>query len=194
MHTELEAMFGNIDKDSMREKLRAAGALCARPEYAQTRYVYNLPHHVLYKFVRLRTDGTKTTIAYKESGTQLHEQKESEVEVSSFTEAHALLQLMGCKAVSYEETKREVWRLGEAEVTIDTWPFLEPLVEIEAPTEVMLQTTCERLGFTYTDALFGTVDLLYAKKYNGLTILELKNRGGEMFRLTFGGANPFVGV
>lgn len=93
--------------------------------------------------------------------------------------------------MSYEETKREVWRLGEAEVTIDTWPFLAPLVEIEAPTEATLQTTCERLGFTYTDTLFGTVDLLYAKKYNGLTILELKNRGGEMFLLTFGGANPF---
>lgn len=192
MHTELEAMFGNIDKDAMREKLRAVGAECVRPEYAQTRYVYNLPQHVLYKFVRLRTDGVKTTIAYKESGTQLHEQKESEVEVSSFNEAHALLQLIGCTAVSYEETKREVWKMGEAEVTIDTWPFLEPLVEIEAPTEEVLQSTCEKLGFAYADALFGTVDLLYAKKYAGKTILELKNKGGDMFRLTFTGANPFV--
>jgi adenylate cyclase, class 2 len=192
MHTELEAMYGNIDKDVMREKLRSAGAVCERAEYSQIRYIYNLATPVLHKWVRLRSDGRTHTIAYKESGTTLHEQKELEVTVSNFEQSHELLQILGCVAVSYEETKREVWRLGEAEVTIDTWPHLEPLVEIEAPTEKLLKETSEQVGFTYADALFGTVDLLYAKKYNGRTILELKNRGGEMFRLMFGSSNPFT--
>jgi len=32
---------------------------------------------------------------------------------------------------SYQETRREKWMLDDAEVTIDTWPWIPTFIEIE---------------------------------------------------------------
>jgi len=87
----------------------------------------------------------------------------------------------------YQETKRELWILDGAEVTIDEWPFLEPLVEVENDSEENVRLVSEKLGFNWGEAVFGPIGRVYKMKYKiGPSIFE-----GEDMRLTFEGKNPF---
>ena len=59
---------------------------------------------------------------------------------------------------------REVWKRNGVEVTIDTWPGLNPFVEVEAQTEDTVREVSEELGFDFEKALFGSIDLVYQKE------------------------------
>jgi len=74
------------------------------------------------------------------------------------------------------------------EITIDEWPFLEPFVEIEGPSEKMVKDVAKKLNFNYQQALFGSVDFQYAKKYN----LSLEKINKTTPKIVFNMANPFV--
>lgn len=88
------------------------------------------------------------------------------ITVDDFTRACQLLEAMGLKSRCYQETKRETWRLGMAEVTIDTWPWIPPFVEIEAPDEATVWQVAERLGLPRGHALHGSVENVYQKYFN----------------------------
>lgn len=53
---------------------------------------------------------------------------------------------------------------GEVEFMIDEWPGLQPIVEIEAGSEEIVQKYCDILGFDYSQALFGTIDQVYLQE------------------------------
>jgi len=55
---------------------------------------------------------------------------------------------------------REVWKRDGVEATIDTWPGLNPFVEVEAETEEVVQKVSEELGFDFKEAVFGSIDLV----------------------------------
>jgi len=63
------------------------------------------------------------------NGDKIENQKELCLEVNSFDKAVEFLELIGCKPKSFQENKREIWELDNIEITINEWPFLEPLVE-----------------------------------------------------------------
>lgn len=58
----------------------------------------------------------------------------------------------------------EGWLYDGVEITIDTWPGLEPFVEIEGPSEEAVRKVSSELGLDYAQALFGAVDVVYEKK------------------------------
>jgi hypothetical protein len=58
-----------------------------------------------------------------------------------------------------------LWLLDGVEITIDTWPFLEPLVEVERETEDCVKSAVEKLGFDWSLAKFCATDVLYSEKY-----------------------------
>ncbi len=58
----------------------------------------------------------------------------------------------------------EGWLYDGVEITIDTWPGLEPFVEIEGPSEKAVCKVSSELGLDYAQALFGAVDVVYEKK------------------------------
>lgn len=188
MQQEVEVMFGDVDKAQMRETLRAAGAQCVRGEYLQRRRVFDLVKPDVNKWIRVRDEGERTTLAYKEAGTKMEEQKELEFTVDDYDGACMFLEAIGCSARGEQETKRELWELDGAEVTIDTWPHLAPLVEIEGESEEQVQLVAEKLGFAYSDGIFGTVNLLYKERY-GRFIEDLPS---EKQTMTFDSPNPFV--
>ena len=99
-----------------------------------------------------------------------------------------LLSTLGGDKKSYQENKRELWKLDDVEITIDEWPFLEPYVEIEGIYEEAVKNMAQQLGFNYAEALFGTVTTIYSKKY-GIPEETINNK---IPKIVFEMENPFV--
>lgn len=189
MDIEYEATFPNIDKSEVRRRLTKVGAVLVRPEYLQKRSVFNLPrgHEITGGWLRVRDEGDKVTMSLKVvDGDKIENQKETCITVSSFDETVSLLKAIGCEWKAFQESRRELWRLESVEIMIDEWPFLEPFVEVEGRSEEEVRRVSERIGFDYSKAVFGTVDVLYKEKYN--ITKEFVNKTN---RIVFDGENPF---
>lgn len=191
MEIEYEATFEKIDKDEIRAKLKDVGAELIRPEFMQKRMVFNLPtgHEKKGGWLRVRDEGDKITMSLKiVDGTSIQDQKELQINVDSFESGAAMLEAIGCERKAFQESKRELWKLNEVEITIDEWPFLEPYIEVEGKSEEDVKRTSELLGFDYSSALFDSVDGQYAVKY-GITKDQINQRTPEIL---FDMENPFV--
>lgn len=178
MDTELEAKWLDINHDDMRQKLKASGATLVQPERLMTRKVFDFEDRRLDKisgWVRVRNEGNKVTMSYKQLNDRtLHGTKEITVLVDDFERACSFLVSIGLTPYSYQETKRESWRIGTAEIELDTWPWIPPFVEIEASSEEALKDAAAKLGLDYTKALHGSVETAYQAVYN-VTEEEIDN-------------------
>ncbi len=191
MQIEYEATFAKIDKDEVGKKLHSVGATLEKEEFLQKRSVFHLPegNHLPGGWMRVRDEGDKITMSVKVvDGDEIHHQKESCLVVDCFEEAETFLQTIGCKRKAYQETLRELWLLDDVEVTVDTWPFLEPFIEIEGPSEESVRAAAEKLGVDWSKAIFGAVDVLYSEKY-GVTKDQINNETPEIL---FNMKNPFL--
>jgi len=190
MNIEYEATFLDLNRAEMRQRLKDAGATLVRPEYLQKRIPFHLPvgNRSRDAWLRVRDEGDKITLSLKIiAGEKIEDQKEICLEVNDFDEAVRLLESIGCEKKSYQETKRELWRLDGAEITIDEWPFLDPFVEVEGRSEEEVKRASERIGFNYNDALFCGVGKLYHMKY-GIDPDEINT----IKELVFNMKNPFL--
>ncbi len=194
MQTEYEATFINVDKNEIREKLKAVGAVLVKPEILMKRYTFRLPegHDRPGAFVRVRDEGDKITMSFKivERGgaIKIDEQKEVCLKIDDFNNDIEFLKALGCQVKAYQESKREIWQIGETEICIDEWPFLEPFVEIESQSEAIVKEVSESLGFDYSKAMFCAVGAIYAKKY-GIYEKAINN---TIPRIVFDMENPFL--
>lgn len=170
METELEAKWLNIDKPSLRKTLLAAGATLVVPERLMSRRVFDYEDNRLEKiggWVRVRDEGDKITMSYKQLNDRtLHGTKEVTIDVSDFQTACKLLESVGLVSYSFQETKRESWKLGDVEVELDTWPWIPSFVELEAKTEESLRGAAKSLNLHYADALHGSVETAYQAVYD----------------------------
>ena len=192
MDIEYEATFPEVEKDVIRKKLLEVGAVLVRPEFLQKRVVFRMPvgHEIPGGWVRVRDEGDKITMSLKViDGSHIENQKEIFVTVSDFEEATHLLLTLGCTRKSYQETKRELWKVDDVEVMIDEWPFLRPFVEIEGKSEAAVRRIAEKLGFEYAQAVFGAVDVIYMRQYPHLTADRINN---QTPLILFDGENPFL--
>jgi len=193
MQTEYEATFINVNKDKIREELKLAGAVLVKPEALMRRYTFNLPKGLEHKdkFLRVRDEGDKITMTFKIVPTgeiTIDEQKEICLLVDDFNKAVEFLEMAGCQKKAYQETRRELWKIGETEITIDQWPFLEPMVEVEGQSETVVKEISEKLGFDYSKAMFCAVSKIYAQKY-GVDENFINN---HIPRIDFEMENPFI--
>ncbi|MDO8593184.1 MAG: CYTH domain-containing protein [bacterium] len=191
MNIEYEATFPDIDKSKSREMLKKAGATLVRREYLQKRFTLSLPDKKMNKvgWLRVRDEGNKITMSMKKLlGDKIHDQKEICLEVNNFDQAVKLLTSVGCEIKSYQETKRELWKLDGVEITIDSWPFLEPLIEVEGHSEKDVRLACEKVGLDYGQALFCAVGTLYEMKYG----IPLKIINNQIPKIVFNMENPFL--
>ena len=171
MQIEYEATFTNVNKNEVRGQLELIGAKLVKPEFLQKRTVFNLPegHEIEGGWLRVRDEGDKITMSLKVVvAGKVENQKETCLIVNDYNEAVNFLKEIGCEQKSYQETKRELWKLDDVEITIDEWPFLEPFIEVEGKSEDEIKMVSEKLGFDYNQALFCAVDTLYSKQY-GIT-------------------------
>lgn len=169
MKTEIEVKFVDVDISEIQRRLRQAGAHCEHPMRLMRRQVFYLVDRNMDAYVRVRDEGDKATMTYKQfDEIGLHGAKEVEVVVSHFEDARSILQNSGLIPKSYQETKRETWKLGEVEVVIDEWPWLRPFIEIEGDSEQAVRDTAAALGFSWDDAVFGAATEAYRQQYTDL--------------------------
>lgn len=165
MKTEFEATFIDVDVQKVRERLQKIGAKNTRPETLMRRVVFLPPQHIENGWMRVRDEGDKITLSLKQiRGDKIEDQKEIELVISSFDAGVALLKAIGASQKAYQETRRESWVLGDTQIEIDTWPGLDPFVEIESTSEQEVQDIADQLGFDYTHAIFGSVERVYEMK------------------------------
>jgi adenylate cyclase class 2 len=175
METEIEAKFLHINPEAMRKRLREIGAVLLQPEILMKRKVFDHPTNKQQDWLRVRDEGDKITMSYKKLvDWTVHGTKEVTVEVSDFDNACAILAGAQLELRSYQETRRETWKLGDIEIMIDTWPWIPTFIEIEAPSEAELKTAAEKLGLSWSAALHGSADGAYQKYYD-VTLDEINS-------------------
>lgn len=171
MDTEIEAKFLDVDHDLIRQKLTSVGAVCAQEMRLMRRKNFDYPDkrldHEFNGWVRVRDEGNKVTLSYKQLNDRtLHGTKEVTVVVDSFDATCLLLQQIGFEQTSYQETKRESWELDRAQIELDEWPWIKPYIEIEAPSEAVLRAVAKKLGLDMATAVHGSVEIAYQAEYD----------------------------
>ena len=166
MNIEDEARILEIDKDKLIKRLNKLNAKFVG-EFNQKRYVYNIIPKADGKWLRLRTNGKKTTLTYKSvEKNSIYGTKELEIEVDNFENTNSLLELAGIKNKGYQENNRVQYVLDDVEIDIDTWPMIPTYVEIEGKSEKSVLNIIKKLGIN--DKKITTLDVqsLYKEIYN----------------------------
>lgn len=173
MEQEIEAKFLNQNHDEIRAKLEELGAKCEHPMKLVRRTVFDYTDRRLYaqdSWVRLREElnGTTELMLKQVKSNELGQTFEQPVIVDDFEKAKAFVISLGLEVKGEQESKREVWRLGDVEIMLDEWPWAKPYIEIEAPTEEAVKGLAAQLGLTWEDACFGGITPVYVAEY-GIT-------------------------
>lgn len=176
MKIEYEVRFLNIDKEKIISKLQKLKAE-DYGEKLQIRKTYDLIQPKPNSWVRLRTNGEKTTLTIKEiKNAKVDGTKELEIVVSDFFETDAILNKIGLKARNYQENKRHQFHINGVEIDVDSWPLIPTYLEIEGEDEASIISTCKLLDLDYKSSTSMDVSDIYNKVYNIdlLSIKELK--------------------
>lgn len=175
MPIEHEAKILAIDPDAIEHHILDKGGHKLGERFMR-RYVYDVTPGVNGKWIRLRDDGKRTTLAVKEiTSDAIDGTHEVEVNVDDFAATNALLEMMGFSAKSYQETKRISYTLDGAQLELDTWPQIRPYLEIEAATKADVIRVAELLGYTEEDLTGENTIKIYARHGIDLnTIRELR--------------------
>ncbi|MFZ3057571.1 MAG: CYTH domain-containing protein [Minisyncoccales bacterium] len=179
---EIEVKFLNIDSVLMENKLKAIGAKKIF-EKLYKRKTFDYPDLRLHKkgaWIRLRDEGEKVTLTYKErigvktfdGKTNDDSMEEVEIIVSDFTKTAELLNRMGFIEKFYEENKRIRYLLEDIEFDIDFWPQLDPYLEIEAPSWGKIDDGIKLLGLNPEDKKIFSTNQVY--KLKGIDELDYK--------------------
>lgn len=169
MDHEFEAKCVVSSADDARQRLERIGARCVQPERLLRRAVYDFPNGSLDSrgaWVRVRDEGDKITMSYKQAAEQstITDCFETEIVIDSYDRGMAFCEDVGMVRKSYQETKRESWEVQNAKFDIDTWPGIPTFIEVEATDEATVRRYVERLGFAWADTLFGGVGVIYHRE------------------------------
>ncbi|WP_067894370.1 class IV adenylate cyclase [Nocardia vaccinii] len=175
MPIEHEAKILDIDPETTERHIIDEGGRKLGQRFMR-RYVYDITPGDESKWIRLRDNGNGTTLAVKHiTGDAIDGTHEVEVSVADFATTNELLELMGFKAKSYQETRRISFTLDGAQLEIDTWPHIPPYLEIEAATKEDVLRVAAQLGYTESDLTGENTIKIYARHGIDLnTVRELR--------------------
>jgi len=169
MAIELELRFLDIDVVEITNKLEMLGAKKVG-DWLQERFVFQFKDKKKgeQRWIRVRTNGEKTTIAYKHilkntiDGTE-----EVEFEVSDMNAAMEFLEKCGFLKEGPQQNKRITYLLDDVEIDIDTWPDCPPWLEIEAKNEDEIKKICKKLNLDFSKGTAaGVLDILVGYGYD----------------------------
>lgn len=169
MQPEIEVKFLNVDKEAIRHKIKNVGGQLVKSERLMRRKTFDFVNLELpagqYKWMRIRDEGDKITMNIKHliDKDAVDGVNELELIVDDFDNACKMLVEIGLVETNYQENYRETWQLDDCEITIDTWPGLNPFIELEGSSEIMVRETATKLGFDFGDSVMGSVDFVYQK-------------------------------
>ncbi len=182
---EFEITFLEIDVPKIEQKLLEIGAEKVG-DYNFRRALFDYPDFRLMgenKFIRLRTDGTETTLAYKEKPIDTNDGvKEIEVVVESYEKTYELFNAMGFVIKREEENKRTKYKKGETVFDIDSWPFIPTYLEIESTSIENARKVADELGLKGEEGLILDPKEGYKKygynldEYSVITFKEMRKK------------------
>lgn len=175
LHTEYEVRVLNIKKEKIIKKLEELHAEF-QWDLIQKRYVYDFIPNIESKWIRLRTNGKKTTLTIKNLvSSEIDGTQELEIEVDNFERCNLILKELGYVPKGYQENRRRQYLLNGVEVDIDSWPLIPDYLEIEGPSEEAVYNALESLGFKREDATSRDVEGIFLDYgYNLNDIYNLK--------------------
>jgi adenylate cyclase class 2 len=194
---EYELTYIDIDTKKIEDKLNSLGAKKIG-DFHYKRIVFDFPDFRLDKqaaWVRLRDEGDKITLTFKQRlGTDLRDKLtgddgmyEKEIVVSNFDDTREILLKIGLIEKMYQENKRTKYLLNNVEFDIDTWPLLDPYLEIEGTNWDDVYKAVEIIGFKKEDGRKFSTNQIYRLKglddrnYTKLTFSEQIERKENRF-------------
>ncbi|HYE22625.1 MAG TPA: class IV adenylate cyclase [Verrucomicrobiae bacterium] len=153
---EFEAHFLDINVAEIESKLLAIGAKKVG-EFDLQEIILDTKDRTwnkIHKLIRLRTDGKKSTIAYKEEikANTMGGREEIEFGIQNMQNMKLILEKIGMIAVREQEKKRVTYKLKDVYFDIDFWPKVPPYIEIESDNEEKVREAAKLLGFDWKDA------------------------------------------
>ena len=146
MRTEIEERVLEVDKEELIKKLEKLNAVKVG-DFHQKRNVYDFKPVRDSEWIRLRSDGKKTTLTYKNvTKNSIDGTKELEIEVSSFEDTDEMLNILGYKKRAFQENKRTRYMLDDVELDIDSWPLIPTYLELEADSIDKIKKVEKKLG------------------------------------------------
>ncbi len=194
---EIEITYINIDEAKIKEKLLELGAKKVG-DYYYRRIVFDYPDFRLDKkaaWIRLRDEGDKITLTFKQRlGKDVlnnldgdEGMNEYETEVKDFDTTRKILLEIGLTEKMYQENKRTRYIIDDVECDIDTWPLLDPYLEIEGPNWDKVYEIAEKLGLKRENGKKYSTNQIYRLKgiddrnYTKLTFSEQIKRTKDKF-------------
>ena len=163
---EIETKIIDINEKEVRDKLVKIGAKKIDKIFYR-RYVFSLSKiKEIDEFVRIRTDGKKTTITYKyREGSGLRNTEEIETEAGDFRKSARIFEKALKIKPIYQENKVEKWFYKNVEIDIIYWPLIKPILEIEGKSVKEVVRTKEKLNIKGQD--IGNKNLDFTFRYYG---------------------------
>ena len=175
--TEFECSILDYNIEEFKEKLKKLGIKLVSEDY-QKRYVYDFEPINPNSWIRLRTNGEKTTLAVKDikDKNAIGGTSKLEVTVESFAITNEILNRMGFHPRNYQENKREEQNYKDVKLKIDYWPPRPPQIKIEGKNEKEVLKAIEELGLSNENITTLDVESIYKQVYNIdlLNIRELR--------------------
>ena len=170
---EFEVSILEVDKDKMITKLESLGAV-KKGEYFQKRYIYDFNPVSKTKWLRLRSNGFKTTLTIKEikDSNIVGGTKETEIEVLDFSGTNEMLKELGYNYINYQENKRITYMLNNVEIDIDSWPMIPTYVEVEGYDEQSVLNIVKLINTDNNEVVTYGVGEIYLKY--GIDISKIK--------------------
>lgn len=173
INIENELTVLDINKSEFINKLERLGATKVTDELLQQRYVYDFSPKKANKWIRLRTNGEKTTLTIKEiQDNSKMNAKEIEISVSDFETTNLLLEELGYSHRNYQENLRQVFVLNGVEISIDSWPHIPPYVELECKDLESINEVLQKLEVDKKNITMLDVTSIYKDIY-GIDILSI---------------------
>lgn len=175
MHTEYELRVLEVDVDKIKKRLDELGATLEW-DLLQRRYVYDFIPKVEGKWIRLRTNGDKTTLTIKNIvSSEIDGTQELEIEVDDFDKCNLVLKELGYEPKGYQENRRCQYSLNGVEIDIDYWPLIPTYLEVEGPSEEAVYNIISALNILLEDTTSKDINNIYLDYgFNLNEIYELK--------------------
>lgn len=176
LQAEIEAKFVDVDVAAVRDQLTKSGATLIQPMRLMRRVLIEEAHHAAENsFIRIRDEGDRITLTFKrrtqpDGASTVDSTHELETTVGDFDATVNIFKEAGWEYITYQESRRETWQLGEVEVVIDEWPWIKPYIEVEGASIEAVQEASVKLGFNWNDVVFGSVDVIYGRDFPDMTV------------------------
>jgi adenylate cyclase, class 2 len=180
---EHEAKVLDVDLAATTALILAKGGQPVGARALMRRYVYDIVPGDRSRWIRLRDNGSETTLCVKEIHSDtIDGTYEVEVTVADFTATNELLIMLGFTPKSYQENRRTSFTLAGAHLEIDEWPRIPPYLEVEADTREDVIRVASLLGYReHQLTARNTVDVYagYGIDLGGIRELRLASDAGS---------------